>query len=72
LRRGIEMMQQSTDARVDTSNRHTTTDPQARINRRFDGGNNGSLLNGSGSGVTPRNSLIRRPAQIFVDADSEK
>ena len=72
LRRGIEMMQQqSTDARADTSNRHTTTDPQVRINRRFDGGNNGSLLNGS-SGITPRNSLIRRPAQIFVDADSEK
>ncbi len=72
LRRGIEMMQQqATDARVNTSNRHTTTDPQARINRRFDGGNNGSMLNGS-SGITPRNSLIRRPAQIFVDADSEK
>jgi hypothetical protein len=72
LRRGIEMMQQQpTDARVNTSSRHTTTDPQARINRRFDGGNNGSMLNGS-SGITPRNSLIRRPAQIFVDADSEK
>ncbi len=71
LRRGIEMMQ-SSDARVDTSDRHTTTDPHARVNKRFDGGNNGSLLNGSASGITPRNSLIRRPTQIFVDADSEK
>lgn len=72
LRRGIEMMQQSSDPRMDTASRHTTTDPQARVNRRFDGGNNGSLLNGSSSGIAPRNSLIRRPAQIFVDADSEK
>jgi hypothetical protein len=72
LRRGIEMMQQSIDALTDTARRNTATDPQVRVNRRFDNGNNGSLLNGSANGNTPRNSLIRRPAQIFVDADSEK
>jgi hypothetical protein len=76
LRRGLEMMQQANDGLADTTNTHAATDPQtARNNRRFDNGNNGnngSLLNGSTSGVTPRNSLIRRPAQIFVDADSEK
>jgi hypothetical protein len=73
LRRGLEMMQQPNDGLVDTTNSHAATDPQtAHSNRRFDSGNNGSLLNGATSGVTPRNSLIRRPAQIFVDADSEK
>jgi hypothetical protein len=73
LRRGLEMMQQANDGLVDTTNTHAAADPQtAHNNRRFDNGNNGSLLNGSSSGATPRNSLIRRPAQIFVDADSEK
>jgi hypothetical protein len=36
-------------------------------------GGSGPLRNGATSGLSPvRNGLIRRPAQIFVDADSNQ
>lgn len=68
LRRGIEMMQ------ITSEGSQETPDAQPAVqsyNQRF--GNrstSGSLLNGSG--LSPRNTLIRKPAQIFVDADTDK
>jgi hypothetical protein len=70
LRRGIEMLQQQTESVMEATSKQAAIDPQAHLAKRYSGGNSESLLNGSP--VTPRNSLIRRPAQIFVDADSEK
>jgi hypothetical protein len=68
LRRAIDMLQQQ------PIERGQTPDPQPAVglglSKRFGSRSSGSLL--SGSGITPRNSLIRRPAQIFVDADSDK
>ena len=67
LRRGIEMMQQTAE------NAHETPDAQPAVqsyNQRTASRNSGSLSNGSG--LSPRNTLIRRPTQIFVDADSDK
>jgi len=74
LRRGLEMMQQQqpADYNMESTNRQATVDPQTGLMKRYSDRNSGSLLNGPTGGITPRNSLIRRPAQIFVDADSEK
>lgn len=72
LRRGIELMQQPGEHLSETPSmqpRQPVSTPQTM---RFGSANGGSSLNGSSSGMGPRNSLIRRPAQIFVDADSEK
>jgi hypothetical protein len=70
LRRGLEMVQQTGEKTSDTS--HAQPAVQPSFNKRF-GGNTGTThFNTSPTGSTPRNSLIRRPAQIFVDADSEK
>ncbi len=69
LRRGLDILQQSTE--------HVTETPQAQpvmqsrpLTKRFSNAS-GSLSNTS-TGSMPKNSLIRRPAQIFVDADTEK
>lgn len=71
LRRGIEMLQVASENLPDTSNAQTS---MQSTGRRFGNTTNGSSLtsNGATSGITPRSSLIRRPAQIFVDADSDK
>jgi len=70
LRRGIDMLQQQTESAIEITSKQAAIEPQASLAKRYGGGNSGSVLNGSPA--TPRNSLIRRPAQIFVDADSEK
>ncbi len=69
LRRGLDILQQSSE--------HVTETPQAQpvmrsqpLTKRFSNAS-GSLSNAP-TGSMPRNSLIRRPAQIFVDADTEK
>jgi len=71
LRRGVDIVQQAVEQPADTPmmRRQPASQP---LNHRFADANNGSRLNGSNTGTGPRNSLIRRPAQIFVDADSEK
>ncbi len=71
LRRGLDIIQQSSDA---ITSQNTDNQPAVHptfSNNRFGGGNSGSLLSGN-TGPTPRSTLIRRPAQIFVDADSKK
>ncbi len=64
LRRGIEMMQQTLENPSETPNVQPVVQP---LTRRF--GTNSGGLSGHNGGPTPRNSLIRRPAQVFVDAD---
>ncbi|HEU5227526.1 MAG TPA: hypothetical protein VFU49_06905 [Ktedonobacteraceae bacterium] len=71
LRRGIDIMQQAIEQPADTPMTHRQPVSQP-LNRRFADTNSGSRLNGTNTGTGPRNPLIRRPAQIFVDADSEK
>ena len=68
LRRGLEMMQPASERNSETP------DPQPAVAQRVNfNGSSGPLRNGNNSGNgSPRNSLIRRPAQIFVDADSDK
>jgi hypothetical protein len=66
LRKGIEMMQQSLDRLPETPT------VQPRVQPRMKGfGSNGSH-NGSSLGISSRNTFIRRPTQIFVDADAEQ
>ncbi len=68
LRRGLDLLQQS-DALPQTSNAQPAVKPSSN---RF-GNPSGSLFNGgSNNGQAQRTSLIRHPAQIFVDADTEK
>jgi hypothetical protein len=69
LRRGLDMLQQSNSPIAETPKTQSTT--KTSFPKRFGGGNSGSLST-SPSGSAPRSSLIRRPAQIFVDADTEK
>jgi hypothetical protein len=66
LRRSLDLLQQS-DALSQTSNAQPAVKPSSgRLGT-------GTLFNGSSSnGQMPRSSLIRRPTQIFVDADTEK
>lgn len=72
LKRGLDMLQQGVDALPETSDLESVVQPQSQpLTKRFGGGNSGLLRNGS-SGLSPRNSLIRRPAPIYVDADAEK
>lgn len=69
LRRGLEMMQSSGERNPETPNGQPAV--QSTQQMKFNGGS-GPLRNGANSGNgSPRNSLIRRPTQIFVDADSE-
>jgi len=68
LRRGLEMMQPSSDRSPETPTGHHAVQSSQRM--KF-AGNSGGPQNGSGS-ASRRNSLIRRPSQIYVDADAEK
>ncbi|QBD80152.1 hypothetical protein EPA93_30910 [Ktedonosporobacter rubrisoli] len=64
LRRGLDMLQQQLPNGLDDT---PTVEPVVpSFNKRF-GSNSGSLRNGT----SPRQPLIRRPAQIFVDADTD-
>jgi hypothetical protein len=68
LRRGLDLLQQS-DQLPQTSNAQPVVKPSPN---RF-GNPTGTLFNGgSTNGQMQRSSLIRRPTQIFVDADTEK
>ncbi|GCE11134.1 hypothetical protein [Tengunoibacter tsumagoiensis] len=69
LRRGLDMIQQPADNGTETP--HSQPVVQPSLTKRFGGNTSGNLFNGT-PGAAPRSSLIRRPAQIFVDADSEK
>jgi hypothetical protein len=69
LRRGLDIMQQGMDPLPETSDDLQTVTQRFPNKQRFGGGSSGLLRNNSG--LSPRNSLIRRPAPIFVDADRE-
>ena len=66
LRSGLDLLQQSNERMSETSSAQRAMPPFASQGGRK---SSGSLFNG---GTNPRSSLIRRPAQIFVDADSNK
>ena len=69
LRRGLEMMQPSGERNAETPDGQPAVQPPPQM--KFSG-SSGQLRNGTNAGNgSPRNSLIRRPTQIFVDADAE-
>jgi hypothetical protein len=66
LRRGLDLLLQS-DTLPQTSNAQPAVKPSSGRP------GTGTLFNGgSSNGQMPRSSLIRRPTQIFVDADTQK
>ena len=71
LRRGIDIIR-VVDAEQETPDGQPVVQPTARRS----GLNGASGLSGNrsgfGPGLTPRGSIIRKPTQIFVDADTEK
>lgn len=67
LRRGLEMIQSPIE-----SAETPTVQPAVQPSSVQFAKNSGPLKSGSLNGGSPRNSFIRRPAQIFVDADAEK
>ena len=69
LHRGFDMLQHQVDVQPETPNQQPSLQPTS--SNRF-GANSGSLYSGTSSGTAPRSTLIRKPAQIFVDADSKK
>lgn len=70
LRSGLDILQAGLEPRSDTSMAQPAVQP---LNKPFSlGGKNGSLMNPSSGGPTSRNSLIRRPMPVFVDADTDK
>lgn len=68
LRRGLEMMQPASERANETPTAQQVVQPPQRM--KF-AGSSGPLQNGPGN-PAPRNSLIRRPTQIYVDADTNK
>jgi hypothetical protein len=65
LRRGLEMMQSP-------SEQHTAETPTVQPPQKMKfPGSSGPLQNNAGN-PAPRNSLIRRPIQTYVDADTNK
>lgn len=68
LRRGIELVRQSAEPSLETPDIQPAV---SSLTGRFRRDAN-SLRGNSSSDLTPRNSLIRRPAPIFVDAEAEK
>jgi hypothetical protein len=67
LRRGMDLLQQS-DPLPQTS----SAQPAVKASSNRFGGPTSTPFNGGSTGQTQRNSLIRRPTQVFVDADTEK
>jgi hypothetical protein len=68
LRQGIEMMESSPGNTPETPSVQPVVQPRQA---QFSGKRN-TLLGSFGSSSSARNSLIRRPSQIYVDADTEK
>ena len=68
LRRGLEMMQPSSEYHPDTPKAQSAVPSPQRL---MFGGGSGSQQNNAGNG-SPRHTLIRRPTQIYVDADAQK
>ena len=68
LRRGLEMVQPSAERTPETPGVQPVVQPSQRM--KF-AGSSGPLQNSSGN-ASPRNTLIRRPTQIYVDADTDK
>lgn len=65
LRQGLEMVRPATNNESETPNVQPVIQP---THTSF----NGNTMPGSFAGSSQRNSLIRRPAPIYVDADSNK
>lgn len=75
LRRGMEMMQSSSEHTHETPNVQPAVQTQQRVKFAGNGGllhNNGNTTGPDNAKSTQRNSLIRRPAPIYVDADTDK
>ncbi len=74
LRRSMDLIQASNEQLSQTSNSQPVvkSPPLSPLPRQFGNGGTGSLLGSSMSGGMSRSSLIRRPTQIFVDADTQK
>lgn len=69
LRRGLEMMQSPSEQHTaETPTVQPVVQPPQKM--KF-AGSSGPLQNNAGN-PAPRNSLIRRPTQIYVDADTNK
>jgi hypothetical protein len=68
LRRGLEMMQLSSEYNSETPKVQSAVQSPQRL--MFAGGS-APQPNNAGNG-SPRNTLIRRPTQIYVDADAQK
>ncbi|HEX4203478.1 MAG TPA: hypothetical protein VHZ51_04635 [Ktedonobacteraceae bacterium] len=66
LRSGLDMVQQTGERVAETTAAQPVVQP---FNQSFSKKPGGSPMNGN-SGFHPRSTLIRRPSQIFVDADS--
>lgn len=67
LHHGLEMIQSSGERLSETPSVQPAVYPPSTQFARGDG-----LLRNSLAGSSPRNTLIRRPTQIFVDADTKK
>lgn len=75
LRRGMEMMQSSSEHTHETPNVQPAVQSSQRVKFAGNGGllhNNGNTTGPDNAKSTQRNSLIRRPAPIYVDADTDK
>jgi hypothetical protein len=72
LRRGLDIIQHTMEPASAPEAPAAQPSTKSSLTQRFGGGNSGSLMNGPASGKFSRNSLIRRPAPIFVDADTNK
>ena len=68
LRQGLEMMESSMGYNAETP----TVQPIVQPSQAQFPTNTNSLRNGFGSSSSARNSLIRRPSPIYVDADTQK
>jgi hypothetical protein len=68
LRQGMEMQRPD---RVNTAETPTYQQPQSQPTMQFGGMSTGPLGSRGGNGSSPRNSLIRRPGPVFVDADAQ-
>ena len=68
LRQGLEMMESSMGYNAETP----TVQPIVQPSQAQFPANTNSLRNGFGSSSSARNSLIRRPSPIYVDADTQK
>ena len=77
LRRGLDMILQHSESHTEAQAHSVRLAGKPSRTPRFSSGNNSSFnrdssLRNSPSAQKPRNTLIRRPAPIFVDADTNK